>query len=67
MEDYDEAKLLSLLKDNEGNDSVSIYVKATRQIKKLPAKWMIDASSEFVEKLRSVSVGLAEKVLEDEK
>ena len=54
MEDYDEAKLLSLLKDNEGNDSVSIYVKATRQIKKLPAKWMIDASSEFVEKLREV-------------
>jgi DNA polymerase-3 subunit alpha len=52
MEDYNEEKLLSFFAGNEGNDSVNIFIKSTRQMKKLPAKWMVDATPELLAELR---------------
>ena len=48
LEDYNEQKLLSYFTGNEGNDAVNVYIKATRQMKKLPAKWMGNATEELV-------------------
>lgn len=53
LEDYNEQKLLSFFAGNEGNDAVNVYIKATRQMKKLPAKWMVNASPELMESLKA--------------
>ena len=53
LEDYNEQKLLSYFEGNEGNDAVNVYIKATRQMKKLPAKWMVNASPELVATLQN--------------
>ncbi len=53
LEDYNEQKLLSFFVGNEGNDAVNVYLKATRQMKKLPAKWMVNASPELMESLKA--------------
>lgn len=47
-----ESKLMELLRNYEGKDSVVIYLEDTRQIKSLPRNWHVDASGELPEMLR---------------
>ena len=41
MSDYDEEKLFKLLDGQEGDDSIAIYIRETKQVKHLPSKWNI--------------------------
>ncbi len=56
IEQYQSAskKLYEALSDNEGSDSVVVYLAASRQIKRLDPKWNVTADEGFLEKLRQL-------------
>ena len=56
MEDYNEKELSQLLRDSEGRDQVSVYIKATKQLKNWPAAWRIHDTPE-VESLLKERLG----------
>ncbi len=47
-----EEELYEALSLASGDDVVKIFLKATKQVKILPAKWNVSADSEFIEALR---------------
>lgn len=55
MEAYEEKeeRLNAILGESEGNDSVVIYVEATREMKKLPANRNVKADQTLVQILGS--------------
>lgn len=55
-EAYEEkaASVDEILKESEGADSVAIYVKSTKQIKKLPPNCNVNADENLVEQLNSL-------------
>ena len=62
-----EGKILGILKESEGPDSVVIYLKKERAKKILPANWKVEAAGELMEtlicKLGEKNVKLVEKNL----
>ncbi len=47
IEDYNEEKLLSLLSGNEGKDNIIIYIRSTKQMKRMPARWNVQVTEEL--------------------
>ena len=51
IEDYNEEKLLSLLSGNEGKDNIIIYIRSTKQMKRMPARWNVQVTEELKARL----------------
>ncbi len=71
LEEYraGEGELFALLKDQEGPDSVILYLKQEKAKKKLPANWNVQADGELLDKLTKKlgekNVRLVEKGIEN--
>ncbi len=48
----EEQKLMDLMKYSEGKDHVVVFLQESREVKKFPAKYSVNADQEFLESLR---------------